>query len=212
MIKKSDFDAKISSLNRKVPTNKTRHLLVENELNKLKTFDSRYVIDKSHFEEDGITPPSAPNSFLYPSLNYLGTKIRVRFGGSCLKQDKSTYTHGKIVNIYIVYGINKKDNTTSSDPTLENCLFGAVTLIKNADIDMYGYSGYGIGFDKRSSFSFLGGGFRQNILILGADMSSSAHVDNNKKDILVLGKGPTQRLEHTLTAEKMYSINFTEKK
>ena len=40
-------------------------------------------------------------------------------------------------------------------------------------------------------------------------MSSSVHVDNKKKDILVLGKGPTQGLEHTLTAEKMYSINFT---
>ena len=40
-------------------------------------------------------------------------------------------------------------------------------------------------------------------------MSSSAHIDNKKKDILVLGTGPTQGLEHTLTAEKMYSINFT---
>ena len=40
-------------------------------------------------------------------------------------------------------------------------------------------------------------------------MSSSAHIDNKKKDILVLGKRPTQGLEHTLTAEKMYSINFT---
>ena len=40
-------------------------------------------------------------------------------------------------------------------------------------------------------------------------MSSSSHIDNKKKDILVLGKGPTQGLEHTLTAEKMYAINFT---
>ena len=40
-------------------------------------------------------------------------------------------------------------------------------------------------------------------------MNFSAHVDNKKKNILVLGKGPTQGLEHTLTAEKMYSINFT---
>ena len=40
-------------------------------------------------------------------------------------------------------------------------------------------------------------------------MSSSAHIDNKKKNILVLGKGPTQGLEHMLTAEKMYSINFT---
>ena len=40
-------------------------------------------------------------------------------------------------------------------------------------------------------------------------MSSSTHINNKKKDILFLGKGPTQGLEHTLTAEKMYSINFT---
>ena len=84
-------------------------------------------------------------------------------------------------------------------------------MTKNTNIDKYGYSGYEIGFDRRSSFSFPGGGFGQNILIFGAGMSSSAHIDNKKKDILVLGKGPTQGLEHTLTAENMYSINFTEK-
>ena len=48
-----------------------------------------------------------------------------------------------------------------------------------------------------------------NVFILGVDMSLYAHIDNKKKDILVLGIGPTQGLEHTLTAEKMYSINFT---
>ena len=53
MIAKTDFDAKLSSLNRKITQNKTKHLLVENELNKLKTFDSSYFIGKSHFEEDG---------------------------------------------------------------------------------------------------------------------------------------------------------------
>ena len=63
------------------------------------------------------------------------------------------------------------------------------------------YSGYGIGFDRRSVFSFPGGGFGQNLLIFGVDMSSSAHIDNKKKYILVIGKGPTQGLEHTLTAE-----------
>ena len=40
-------------------------------------------------------------------------------------------------------------------------------------------------------------------------MSYSAYIENKKKDILVLGKGPTQGLKHTLTAEKMYSIHFT---
>ena len=82
-------------------------------------------------------------------------------------------------------------------------------MTKNADIEKYGYSGYGIGFDRRSSFSFWGGGFGQNVLIFGGDMSSSAHIDNKKENILVLGIGPTPGLEQTLTAEKMYSINFT---
>ena len=89
------------------------------------------------------------------------------------------------------------------------CLFGAVALTKNADTYKYGYSGYGIGFDRRGNFSFPDGRHSQNVLIFGADMSSSPHIDNKKKDILVLGRGPTQRLEHTSTAEKMYSINFT---
>ena len=40
-------------------------------------------------------------------------------------------------------------------------------------------------------------------------MSFSTHIDKKKKDILVLGRRPTQGLEHTRTAEKMYSINFT---
>ena len=88
-------------------------------------------------------------------------------------------------------------------------MFGAVTLTKNTDIDKYGYSGYGVGFDRRSSFSFRGGRFGQNIIIFGVDMSSFPHIDNKKKDILILGRGLTQGLEHTLTAEKMYSISFT---
>ena len=85
-------------------------------------------------------------------------------------------------------------------------------MTKNVNIDKYGYSGYGIGFDSKSSFSFPGVRFGQNVLIFRVDMSFATHIDNNKKDISVLGKGPTQRLEHTLTAEKMYSINFTKKK
>ena len=93
--------------------------------------------------------------------------------------------------------------------TVKNCLFGEVTLTKNADIEKYGYSGFGIGFDRRSSFSFPGGGFGQKVLIFGVDTNSSPHIDNKKKDKLVLGKGPTQGLEIILTAEKMYSINFT---
>ena len=67
------------------------------------------------------------------------------------------------------------------DPTIKNCLFGAVTLTKNPDIERYKYSGYGVGFDRRLSFSFPSGGFGQNVLIFGADMSTSIHIGNKKK-------------------------------
>ena len=93
-----------------------------------------------------------------------------------------------------------KTSKHNNDPTLKNCLLGAVTLTRNADIDKYGYSGYEVGFNRRSSFSFPGGEFGLNVLIFGADMSSSAHIDNKKKDILVLGKGPKQGSEHTIIA------------
>ena len=133
-----------------------------------------------------------------------------------MKQEKVKFNHGKVVNIYIVYEINKTANISkySSDDNytaLQNALSGAVSLTKNADIDKYKYSGYGIKFDRRSNFSFPGGGFGQNVIIFGVYMSSSTKIDNRKKDISILGKGPTQVLEHTLTAEKMYSNNSSKR-
>ena len=237
---KTDFDAKLSSLNRKITQNKTKHLLVENELNKLKTFDSSYYNGKSYFEEDGkpnylifqqlnkyfkvcdsnshyvllwtskglssesIKPPTAPNNKLTPELYYQGTKTIVSFPVACLK-------HGKIVNIYIVYKLIKLSKIyINNNLTEKNLLFGAVSLTKNADADKYKYSGYGIAFDGKGSFSFPGGRYGQNVIIFGADTNSSLHIDNQGKDILILGTGPTQGLgKHSLTAEKMYSINFT---
>ena len=59
-------------------------------------------------------------------------------------------------------------------------MFGAVTLTKNTDIDNYGYFGYGIEFDRRSSFSFPSSKFSQNIIIFGVGISSSPHIDNKK--------------------------------
>ena len=115
---------------------------------------------------ESIKAISTSDNSLNPTLSYYDTKIRVKFTGGCLKQPKISYTHGKVVNIYIVYELGAS-SSHNNDPTLKNCLFGAVTLTKNADIDKYGYSGYGIGFDRRSSFSFPGTGFGQNVLILG---------------------------------------------
>ena len=84
----------------------------------------------------------------------------------------------------------------------------SVKLTKNADPDKYKYSGYSIGFDSRSEFSFTDRGMRKNIIVFGVDMSSSMHFDNKNKNILILCEGPTQGLDDTtLTAE---AINFTQ--
>ena len=89
-------------------------------------------------------------------------------------------------------------------------MFGAVKQTKNADFDKYQYSGYGIGFDRKRSFSFPSIGFGQNVIIFAVDMSFSIHIDIRKKYFLILGRGRTQGLgEHSLISEKMYSINFT---
>ena len=65
---------------------------------------------------------NASNYKITPELSYYGTKTRVEFNGSCLKQDKVRDNHGKIVTIYIVYEISK-NYSISACPTLENCLF-----------------------------------------------------------------------------------------
>ena len=97
-----------------------------------------------------------------------------------MKQDKITYTHGKIVNIYIVYEISKSINI-SDYPTLENCSFGAVNLTKNAAIDRYKYSGRGVGFDRHGTFSLPGTGLGRSVIIFGEDMSSSTKTGNRTK-------------------------------
>ena len=107
---------------------------------------------------ESIKPPTTSNNSLNPRLSYNDTKIKVQFTRSCLKQPRFTFTHKKVVNMYIVYELGAS-SSHDSDPTLKSCLFGAVTLTKNADIEKYKYSGYGIGFDRRSSFSFTGSGF-----------------------------------------------------
>ena len=167
LITKTDFDAKLSSLNKKITSNKSKHLLAENELKKLKTFDSNYFISKSLFEEDDthnyivfqsmyryfkqiagvgngnciyywkskglsderINSVKRPNHSITPNLDYYGTKTRVEFNGSCLKQDSITFNYRKVVNIYIVYEISKSINI-SNYPTLENCSFGALLWLK----------------------------------------------------------------------------------
>ena len=125
-----------------------------------------YYWQSKGLSDERINSIKTPNYSITPSLDYYGTKTRVEFNGSCLKQDSVTFNHGKVVNIYIVYEISKSINI-SDYPTLENCLFGAVSQTKIADIDRYGCSGYGIGFDRHGSSSFTGTGLGRKVIIFG---------------------------------------------
>ena len=168
-----------------------------------------YFWKSKGLSDERINSNTASNHSITPELSYYGTIARVKFSGSCLKQDKATCNHRTIVNIYIVYEISKNYNI-SSYSSLENCLFGAVSLTKHVDIDQYKYPGYGIGFDRKWEFSF-GNGFGRNCITFEADMSCSVHANNQTKNILVLGKEFVQGLDNTtIYAEKLHSINFTE--
>ena len=67
------------------------------------------------------TPTTSDNSPI-PVLNYYGTKTRVKFTGSCLKQPNISYTHERVVNIYIVYELGAS-SSHNNDPILKNCLY-----------------------------------------------------------------------------------------
>ena len=138
-----------------------------------------------------------------PSLACDNVRIKLKSVGALLKQDKITCNHGTTVNIYIVYRLSP---SITSDITLENCLSGAVKLTKNLKITTY--SGYGMAFD--SNEVFLIQGYGKNIIIFGADLSSSVHANNRTDKFLVLGKDFIQEINGTkIYAEKIYSTNFT---
>ena len=97
-----------------------------------------------------------------------------------MQQKTVTYSHKEVVNLYLVYKITNFHGIDSY-PILANALFEVVKLTKNADIYKYRYSRYGIGFDGKGFYLHPGGGTGRNVIIFGADMNSSSHIDNKKK-------------------------------
>ena len=130
------------------------------------------------------------------------------------EQDKITKLETFDSNYFRIKSYFEGDGTQNylvfcSDPTPRNSLFGAAKLVKNVNIGKYKYSGYGIGFDTKGIFLFPISGLGKDVIIFAVYMSSSVHVDNKKKYILILGEDPTQGLDDTrLAAEKKHSISF----
>ena len=123
------------------------------------------------------------------------------------------------VNIYCVYKLDSIASTRDTSYTIQNALFGAMQITKNAtDYDKNNYKGYGICFDERSQFGHTitenGRAYTtngRNVLIFGADMSFSTHATNRANHIYLMGEGLTQGInDTTIYAEKKYWRNFTD--
>ena len=128
-----------------------------------------------------ITRSSTTNKIFDSEIVYNYGKGQIKFKGICLKQDISCFIHGNVVNLYFSYELNAWSRDLNTYFTIDNCLFGAVKLSKNTDPDKYSHSGYGIGFDARLQFSLADRSSGENVVIFGANTSSSVHVDNEKR-------------------------------
>ena len=124
-----------------------------------------------------------------------------------------------MVNIYIVYKLDPLASTRDTSFTIQNALFGATQITKNAtDNSKNNYKGYGICFDEGSKFSHTineGGHAHttdaRNVLIFGADRSFSVHVTNRGNNIYLMGTGLTQSInDTTMYAEKNFYRKFTD--
>ena len=123
-----------------------------------------------------------------------------------------------VINIYYVYELDSIDFSRNNEFTIQNALFGAIEITKNANTSKYEYKGYGICFDESESFSHVRkeGNINhtilvRNVIIFGVDMSFSKHANNKLNNIYVMGKDYITKINDTrIYAEKMFYRNFTE--
>ena len=124
-----------------------------------------------------------------------------------------------VINIYCVYKLDPIASSRDKSFTIQNALFGAMQITKNAtDNSKNNYKGYGICFDERSEFghTITEGGFThttdaRNVLIFGADMSFIVHATNRVKHIYLMGTGLMQDINDTaIYGEKNFYRNFTD--
>ena len=147
-------------------------------------------------------------------------RMHVHLNGNHFQQNKVIISNNNnAVNIYWVYKLYPIASSRDTSFTIQNALFGAMQIAKNAaDNSKNNYKGYGICFDERSQFGHTitedGRAHTtngRNVLIFGVDMSFSAHATNRANHIYLMGNGLTQgNNDTTLYVEKSYWRNFTD--
>ena len=146
-------------------------------------------------------------------------RLYIYLSGNHFQQNKVIIPNNdNVINIYCVYEIQPITSCRDTTFTIQNALFGAMQITKNADNSKNNYKGYGICFDERSQFGHTiteGGRAHttngRSVLIFEVDMSFSVHATNRANNIYVMGDGLTQGI-HDITSyvEKNYYRNFTD--
>ena len=152
-----------------------------------------------------------------PDLKIDG-RMHVYLNGNHFQQNKANIPNNNLFNIYCVYKLNPIASSRDTNFSIQNALFGALQITKNADTSKYGYKGYGICFDRGTEFGHTiseGGSAHttnaRNVLIFGADMSFSVHKTNRASHIYVMGDGIAQGIhDTTLYAENNFYRNFAD--
>ena len=154
-----------------------------------------------------------------PNLKNDG-RMHVHLSGNHFQQNVlGIPNNGNVINIYCVYKLDSIASSRDTSFTIQDALFGAMQITKNAtDNSKNNYKEYGIFFDEGSQFGHImseGGRTHitngRNILIFGADMSFSIHKTNRANHIYLMGDGLTQGIiDTTIYVEKKYFRNFTE--
>ena len=146
-------------------------------------------------------------------------RMHVSLSGNHFQQNKVIIpNNNNVINIYCVYKIDSIASTRDDTFTVQNALFGAMEITKNADTSKCNYKGYGICFDEGGTFgqTIREGNFdhtanARNVLILGADMSFSVHATNRANNIYVMGEAFVQGVnDTTIYTEKKFYRNFTD--
>ena len=143
--------------------------------------------------------------------------LHVSSNGNYFIQNTITIPNN-VINIYCVYELDPIVFSRNNEFIIQNPLFGAIEITKNANTSKYKYKGYGTCFDESESFSHVRreGNLNhttlaRNVIIFGVDMSFSKHTNNKANNIYVMGKDYIEKINDTITyAEKMFYRNFTD--
>ena len=157
------------------------------------------------------------NKFALPKIKNDVKWLHVFFKGKYIVQNIIAILNN-VINIYCVYELDPIDLSRNNEFTIQNALFGAIEITKNANTSKYKYKGYGICFDESESFSHVRkeGNFNhttlaRNVIIFRVDMSFSKHANNKATNIYVMGKDYITKInDTTIYTEKMFYRNFTD--